>query len=151
MSNAIDRKEFEMTEADLAALVRAMKPVPYMIIGGMAPRSQQENANEAWTRLGAKMGFEPMTVRPSIKGDRFFSAVPIDVVAAAPVTDRKIVTTNICPPIPIRDYDWSAHYEGEEEAGNYGYGSTEAAAIQDFKDNCAEAHDERLAKWERAS
>lgn len=58
--------------------------------------------------------------------------------------DRKIVTSHIYPPIPVRDWDWCAHYDGEEEAGNYGWGATEAEAIQDFLDNCADAHDERL-------
>ncbi len=29
--------------------------------------------------------------------------------------------------------DWCAHYDGEEEAGGYGYGKTEAEAIADFK------------------
>ena len=56
----------------------------------------------------------------------------------------KIVTTCICPPIPVRQFDWCAFYDGEEEAGNYGYGATEAEAIQDFIDNCQEGHDERL-------
>lgn len=68
------RKEFEMTATDLAVLLKAMQPVPYMIVGGMAPTSLQENANAAWARLGAKMGFDPMTVRPNGKGDRFFTA-----------------------------------------------------------------------------
>ncbi|RUV84330.1 hypothetical protein EOA60_04570 [Mesorhizobium sp. M1A.F.Ca.IN.020.06.1.1] len=58
--------------------------------------------------------------------------------------DRKIVTSHMNPPIPVRDYDWCAHYEGEEEAGNYGWGRTEAEAIQDFNDNCAADHDARL-------
>lgn len=58
---------------------------------------------------------------------------------------RKIITSNVCPPIPDRRYDWCAYYEGEEEAGNYGYGATEAEAIADFIENCAEDHDERLA------
>lgn len=75
-----DRKDFEMTEADLDALMSAMKPVPYMIVGGMEPRSQQENANAAWASLGAKMGFDPMTVRPTGRGDRFFSAIPADAL-----------------------------------------------------------------------
>jgi hypothetical protein len=57
----------------------------------------------------------------------------------------KIVTSHVYPPIPVRDFDWCAHYDGEEEAGGYGYGRTEAEAIQDFKDNYAEDHDERLA------
>lgn len=67
-------KEYEMTQEDLDALLNAMKPVPYMIIGGVAPRSQQENANAAWKALGEKMGFDYMTVRPNGKGDRFFTA-----------------------------------------------------------------------------
>jgi len=59
---------------------------------------------------------------------------------------RKIVTSHMNPPIPIRDYDWCAHSAGEEEAGNYGWGRTEAAAIQDFNDNCAEDHNRRLGE-----
>lgn len=51
---------------------------------------------------------------------------------------RKIVTTHIFPPIPDRQFDWCAHFDGEEERGNYGYGRTEAAAIRDFIENCIE-------------
>ena len=69
------RYDFEMTELQLATLIDAMKPVTYMLIGGMASRSQQENANDAWVRLGKEMGFDGMTVKPNGRGDRFFSAV----------------------------------------------------------------------------
>ena len=51
---------------------------------------------------------------------------------------RQIKTICIYPPIPDRRFDWCAFYEGEEEAGNYGYGRTEAEAIADFIENCAE-------------
>lgn len=71
------RCEYEMSEADLKGLLDAMKPVPYMIVGGMRPVSQQENANAAWKSLGDRMGFDHMTVRPAGKGDRFFSAEPL--------------------------------------------------------------------------
>lgn len=57
---------------------------------------------------------------------------------------RKIVTHNSFPPIPVRQFDWCAFYDGEEEAGSYGYGATEAEAVADFIENCAEDHDERL-------
>lgn len=60
-------------------------------------------------------------------------------------TARKIVTSRDFPPIPDRRFDWRAHYEGEEEAGGYGYGRTEAEAIQDFKENYQADHDERRA------
>jgi hypothetical protein len=65
-----------MTEADLEKIKEACKPVPYIIVGGVAPRSQQENANAAWAELGARMGFDHMTVQSNGKGNRFFSAVP---------------------------------------------------------------------------
>lgn len=70
------RCDFEMSERQLETLLNAMKPVPYMLTtGGMAPRSQQENANDAWARLGDELGFDHMTARPNGKGDRFFSAI----------------------------------------------------------------------------
>lgn len=59
-------------------------------------------------------------------------------------SQRRIVTSYQNPPIPTRELDWCAHYDGEEEAGNYGWGPTDADAIADFIENCAEDHDERL-------
>lgn len=56
----------------------------------------------------------------------------------------RLVTSNIFPPIPDRRFDWCAHYDGEEEAGSYGYGATEAEAIADFNENYREDHDRRL-------
>lgn len=35
---------------------------------------------------------------------------------------KKIVVICECPPIPIRDYDWLAYYDGEEELGQVGNG-----------------------------
>ncbi len=57
---------------------------------------------------------------------------------------RKIVTHHSRPPIPTKQYDWCAFYDGEEEAGNYGYGETEEEAISDFIENYADGHDARL-------
>lgn len=71
------RKNYEMTEADLAALLAAMKPVPAIALNCGSPQSVQERANAAWARLGKAMGFDPMTVRPTGMGDRFFSAEPV--------------------------------------------------------------------------
>lgn len=73
------RVNYEMTQEQCDALLAAMKPVPYMVIGGMAPRSQQENANAAWAALGAQMGFDGDTVQPIAgKGMLHFSAVPTE-------------------------------------------------------------------------
>lgn len=69
--------EYEMTQADLDKILEACKPVPYIVVGGYAPRSPQENANAAWAELGSRMGFDSTTVRPvDGKGMRSFIAVP---------------------------------------------------------------------------
>ncbi len=57
----------------------------------------------------------------------------------------KIKTTYICPPIPTRNFDWSAVYdnfdasfEGSDENGDHwksspqGFGATEQEAIDDL-------------------
>lgn len=49
-----------------------------------------------------------------------------------------LVTSHVYPPIPVRDYDWIAYVDGDEEAGRYGEGATEAEAIADFMDTYAE-------------
>lgn len=67
-----------------------------------------------------------------------------EALAGLTASKRRIVTAHVYPPIPTRSSDWCAHYEGEEEAGNYGWGATEEEAIADFIENCAEGHDERL-------
>lgn len=45
----------------------------------------------------------------------------------------KIITTYVKPPIPSRSFDWSAHYDGDEE-GFVGNGETEAKAIEELLD-----------------
>lgn len=89
-----ERREFEMTESDLNDLYEACKPVLYMVFCGRLPRSQQDNANDAWCALGRKMGFNGLTVKPSGKGDRFFTAVPMDApVLVDPAVDAAVVQT----------------------------------------------------------
>ena len=45
----------------------------------------------------------------------------------------KIITNYIFPPIPLRQFDWIAYYDGEEE-GHVGFGRTEAEAIADLQE-----------------
>ena len=69
------RRGFELSDQDLQRLYDAAKPVPYMVVGGVAPRTPQENANAVWRDIGRKMGFDYMTVRPvQGKGHRHFTA-----------------------------------------------------------------------------
>lgn len=42
---------------------------------------------------------------------------------------KKIITTFEYPPIPVRNFDWVAQYEGQEESGWYGHGETKEDAI----------------------
>lgn len=47
---------------------------------------------------------------------------------------EKIITTYENPPIPIRGFDWSAHYDGADEYGPVGWGRTEVEAIANLKE-----------------
>ena len=70
------RKNYEMTEEQLKRMLDAGKPTPCMYLPGGQPmfRTPQENANRMWEALGKEMGFEFMTVQPTGKGARFFTA-----------------------------------------------------------------------------
>jgi len=50
-----------------------------------------------------------------------------------------IVTAYIFPPIPSREYDWQAAYDGYEEGDPLGHGATETEAMIDL-----------LMKWEES-
>src|SRR5207342_1460043 len=72
---------YEMTQAQLDAIMDACKPTPAMWLSGGTPigGTPQENANAAWNRLGKEMGFDYMTVQPDhSKGGRFFTAIPTE-------------------------------------------------------------------------
>lgn len=47
---------------------------------------------------------------------------------------RKIVTRNIRPPVPGRQFDWQATWEGYDLGDPVGYGATEQAAIDDLRE-----------------
>lgn len=72
-------KDFEMTEKQLTELLDAGKSTPVMCLGRgtLMFNSGQENANNAWEKLGKELGFDFMTVKPNGKGDKFFSAEPV--------------------------------------------------------------------------
>jgi hypothetical protein len=52
------------------------------------------------------------------------------------MADRKIITSNPCPPIPSREADWCAWFDGDEESGPWGWGSTKLQSINGLIDNC---------------
>jgi hypothetical protein len=65
----------------------------------------------------------------------------VHVLHGSGEADMKIRTEFVYPPIPIRDFDWSAvdddTYDGE--GCPIGYGRTEEAAIADLKQQIEEA------------
>jgi hypothetical protein len=48
-------------------------------------------------------------------------------------TERPIVTDYTHPPIPPRNFDWHAWYDGDEETGPYGNGESEKDAIDNLR------------------
>lgn len=49
------------------------------------------------------------------------------------MSDFKIITTHVKPPIPSQDWDYSAHFDGDEEVGPVGWGRDAAQAIEDLR------------------
>lgn len=51
---------------------------------------------------------------------------------------RRIITTLVYPPIPVRNMDWQAHFDGDEPNDDgqmkCGHGATEQEAIDDLLD-----------------
>lgn len=72
------RREFELSEDQLAKL-KEIASQPYIVIGGLPPRSPQQRANEMWAAFGRDMGFDSPSVQPVPgKGERFFTAIAIE-------------------------------------------------------------------------
>lgn len=69
--------KFTMTQEQFDTMMDACKPTPYMVIGGVAPRSPQENATAAWVLLGQEMGFDWNTVSPCGNDPKTFNAEPL--------------------------------------------------------------------------
>ena len=70
------RTNYEMTEDDLKGILDACSPIPMIMLQCGPMRSAQDRANDAWAELGKRMGFDAMTVLPTDRGDRFFTAIP---------------------------------------------------------------------------
>lgn len=67
--------EYEMTDEQFKRILEACAARPLIMLQCGIPRSRQERANDAWKLLGEELGFDYMTVKPSSKGSRFFTAI----------------------------------------------------------------------------
>lgn len=74
------RIKYEMTKSDLEKILEACKPVPMIMLQCGVGKSQQERINDAWADLGRRMGFDYTTVLPAEGGERFFTAVPSEML-----------------------------------------------------------------------
>ena len=52
---------------------------------------------------------------------------------------HRIVTQFIYPPIPLRQFDWQATFDGYEPGDPIGHGRTERDAVRDLKEQWEEA------------
>lgn len=76
-----ERREFQMSDSDLTELKKAIsdaRNTPLIMLQCGRRPTLQEAANDAWERLGRKMGFKHMTVRPNGRGEKFFTAEPME-------------------------------------------------------------------------
>ncbi len=64
------------------------------------------------------------------------------------MSEPKIQTSPIFPPIPIRGLDWCAHFDNYEPGQPIGHGATEQEAIEDLKEQTEV--DEREVDYNRS-
>ena len=57
------------------------------------------------------------------------------------MTERKIITSPIFPPIGVRGLDWCATFDGYEPGCPIGHGETEQEAIDDLR-SVVQTHEE---------
>lgn len=62
-------KTYRLTDEELASLLDASKPVPYMIIGGLPPTSAREHAMRLWRHVADRVGCEVDSIADAGTGD----------------------------------------------------------------------------------
>lgn len=61
------------------------------------------------------------------------------------MAEKIIVADFVNPPVPSRQFDWCAFFEGDEELGQYGWGRTREEAIEDLQANFGETANVTMA------
>ena len=73
-------KTYRMTDDELNMLMNASKPVPYLVFGGIEPRSPRDNAMDVWRTVAARVGCDVDSIEPAETGDNHeFNARPLAV------------------------------------------------------------------------
>lgn len=54
-----------------------------------------------------------------------------------------IKTVHVYPPIPVRSFDWCAFDNDGDESGPYGWGKTEAEAVENLKEQILTGSNEK--------
>ena len=60
---------YRLTDEEMTRLFEASKPVPYMVVGGIAPRSPRDNAMDVWRSVADRVGCDVDSIEPGGTGD----------------------------------------------------------------------------------
>lgn len=75
-------KNYRLTHEELAEIIEASKPVPYMVIGGVEPQSPRDKVMAIWRRVAERVGCDVDSIDKGTTGDLHdFIARPIAVDA----------------------------------------------------------------------
>lgn len=71
------RVSFILTDEEMQAWKEACRPVPYLVIGGVEPRSPKDNANSFWKSLATKYNFvwDSVQADPNNSNPHYFTAI----------------------------------------------------------------------------
>ena len=71
-------QNYKLTDEELAELMEASKPVPYMVFGGIEPRSPRDNVMDVWRKVAARVNCEVDSIENAGTGDNHdFTAKPL--------------------------------------------------------------------------
>jgi hypothetical protein len=70
-------KQYRMTDEEYKDVMEASQPVPYIVVGGIEPRSSYDRVMPVWRRIAARVGCVVDSIEVAGTGDNHdFMAEP---------------------------------------------------------------------------
>lgn len=60
---------YRLTDEELNELLEASKPAPYMVFGGVEPRSPRQKAMDVWRKVATRVGCDVGSIESAGTGD----------------------------------------------------------------------------------
>ena len=83
-------QQYRLTDEELDEIMEASKPVLYMVVGGVGPRSPQEKVMDVWRKIAVRVNCDVESIGPADSGDYHdFKAEPLTTEDASSSPERE--------------------------------------------------------------